>query len=201
MTSTPHARAARISLVALLLSAAVALTAIAPPARAAGVSVDINAQLQGAYVGANDLGSVSAAMNARRLIRLTEGTGASQADKMFADERTISASSTENLDLAGSLTDPLGVAVTFAKVKAIMIIASASNTNDVVVGGAGSNTFTGPFADATDKVAVKPGGVLMIAHPGTGWTVTASTGDILMVGNSGSGTSVTYQVVIIGTSA
>lgn len=132
---------------------------------------------------------------------LTDGTGSGQADLVWADERTLSASATENIDLAGSLTDIAGATLTFAKIKAILIIASRGNTNNVVVGGAASNTFVGPFADATDKISLKPGQMMMIGGPGTGWTVTASTGDILLIANSSSGTSVTYKIIVIGTSA
>jgi hypothetical protein len=132
---------------------------------------------------------------------MESGTTTGKADKIFADQRTLAASATENLDLAGALTDPLGAALTFARVKAILIKAAAGNTNNVVVGGAGSNPFAGPFADATDKVAIPPGGVFLVTAPAAGWTVTAGTGDILLVANSGAGTPVTYDVFIVGTSA
>lgn len=178
-----------------------AFAALAQPALAAGVSVDIKATLTGAYSGSNDLGAVTFRFNETGLNRLTPGTAAQKADKMLADQRTLAASATENLDLAGTLADPLGVTVTFAKVKAIYVRAAAANTNNVCVGGAASNAFVGPFADATDVVCVRPGGVLLVTAPAGGWTVTASTGDLLKVANSGAGTGVTYDVIIIGTSA
>ncbi len=133
--------------------------------------------------------------------RLTSGTGADQADLMFADTRTLAASATENLDLAGSLTDAFGATLAFAKIKAIIVQAAAANTNDVVVGGAASNAFTGPLGGTDPTVAARPGGAIVLFAPATGWTVTAGTGDILKVANSSSGTSVTYSIVIIGTSA
>ena len=132
---------------------------------------------------------------------LASGTAASQADMVWRDRRTIAASSSENLDLASTLTDALGAAATFAKVKAILVIASDANTNEVVVGGAASNAFVGPFGGTTPTVSVRPGGVFFVAAPAAGWTVTFSTGDILKVANSSSGTGVTYDIIIIGTSA
>ena len=168
---------------------------------AAGFLGDIKLSVIGAYKGSNDLGTPKIDLAELVTVALTEGTGTGAADLMFADERTLAASSTENLDLAGSLVDPLGATLTFAKVKTIIVIANSGNTNDVIVGGAASNAFTGPFQDATDKIAVRPGGFACFAHPGAGWTVTASTGDILKVANSSSGTPVTYRVIIIGTSA
>lgn len=189
----------------LMAVAALSLTMLALPAMpaqaAAGVTVDITARMQGSFRGTNDLGTPVFPFDFRKLMQLEPGTGAGKADLMFCDERTLAASATENLDLAGSLSSPLGATLTFVKVKAIMVVAAAGNTNNVVVGGAGSNTFTGPFSDATDKLAVQPGASLLITHPGAGWTVTASTGDILLVANSSSGTGVTYSVCIIGASA
>ncbi len=99
------------------------------------------------------------------------------------------------------LSDPLGVTVTFVTVKAIIIKAAAANTNDVIVGGAGSNPFVGPFGGTTPTVAVRPGGILMLVAPATGWTVNASTAHLLKVLNGGAGTGVTYDVIIVGTSS
>ena len=163
----------------------------------------LTAWVRGTYAGANDLSAVQAEFNAlsKSEITLTPGTSANNADLIFMDTRTIAASSSENLDMAGSLVDPLGATLTFATIKAIYVKASSGNTNNVVVGGAGSNTLLGIFSDATDKIIVKPGGVFMWVAPATGAPVTASTGDILLVANSGSGTPVTYDIVIIGTSA
>ena len=169
---------------------------------AATLQATISTRIVATYRGTNDLGSPLFELSGtlQPSISLSSGTGSNQANLMFADTRTLSASGTENLDLAGSLADPLGTTLTFATVKAIRVCAAAANTNNVVVGGAGSNTFTGPFADATDKIAVRPGGCFLWVAPGTGATVTASTGDILLVANSGGSTSVTYDIIIIGTS-
>lgn len=163
----------------------------------------ITAWVRGTYAGTNDLASVAADFNSlpKTEITLTPGTSSGNADRIFMDTRTLAASATENLDLAGGLVDPLGATLTFVTIKAIYVKASSANTNNVVVGGAGSNTLLGIFSDATDKILVKPGGVFMWVAPATGATVTTLTGDILLVANSSSGTSVTYDIVIIGTSA
>lgn len=168
---------------------------------AAGVTADINLNVVGRYSGAPTIGSTSADIALRNLFQLTPGTTTGKADKLFASSRTLAASATEDLDLAGVLTDPLGTTLTFVKVKAIYVKAAAANTNSVIVGGAASATFVGPFADATDKITIPPGGAVLLVHPGAGWTVTATTADLLKVANSSSGTSVTYEIVLIGTSA
>jgi hypothetical protein len=168
----------------------------------AGVSANLQTHVFGTYAGANGLGSVTFGFDLPTALQLSAGTGAGKADKLFSDQRTLAASGSESLDLAGVLSDPFGATLTFGHVKWIYIKAAAANTNDVCIGGAASNTFVGPFADATDKVCVKPGGVaIFAAASGAGWAVTASTGDLLKVANSGGTTGVTYDVIIAGTAA
>jgi len=151
-----------------------------------------------------DLATASADVAKRYSVELATGTGAGQADLIFHDQRTLAASANEDLDLAGVLTGALGGTLTFARVKAVLIAAAAANTNDVVLGGAASNTFVGMFGAATHTVRVRPGGMLLIAAgqgDPTGYAVTAATGDLLRVANGGAGTSVTYDVIVIGASA
>lgn len=166
------------------------------------LSGSLRITLQALLSGTADIGSREQDVNYTVARPFTSGTGANQADLAFTDTRTLSASATENLDLAGGLTDALGNTLTFASVKALIIVAAAGNTNDVVVGGAASNAWATPFGDATDTVKVPPGGVLVLADFGaTGFAVTAGTGDILKVANGGSGTSVSYDLLIVGDSA
>jgi hypothetical protein len=132
---------------------------------------------------------------------IASGTGNGKADLVFQDRRTLTASSSENLDLAGVLTGPLGDVLTFVKVRAIIVAAAAANTNDVVIGGAATNAFTGPLGATTHTIAVQAGGSIVLTAPTAGWAVTASTGDIIKVLNGGAGTPVTYDIVIVGASA
>ena len=127
---------------------------------------------------------------------------ASKADKIYTERVTLTASATETLDLAGSLVDALGAVCTFVAVKAIILVADAGNTNDVVIGGAAATQFVGPLGDATDKVKVRPGGFLAcIAPDATGWQVGAGSSDNLKIANGGGTTSVTFDLIIIGASA
>lgn len=166
------------------------------------LSGSLKITLQALLSGAADIGSRQQDINYTVSRPFASGTGADQADLTFADTRTLSASSTESLDLAGGLTDALGNTLTFASVKALIVVAAAANTNDVIVGGAASNAFSTMFGDATDTIKVPPGGVMVLADFGaTGFAVTASTGDLLKIANGGSGTSVSYDILIVGDSA
>lgn len=164
-------------------------------------AVEFRSKLIASQTGAPDIGQTGFSTSDSYAQEFEDGTGVAQCDTFFSDTRTLSASATENLDLSGSLGAPLGGSAVFADVKVLRVRAAAGNTNNVVIGGAGSNTWVGPFANATDKISIPPGGCFEVVHPGAGWTVTASTGDILLVANSGSGTSVSYDIEIAGGSA
>lgn len=163
------------------------------------LKLNVAASIVGYITGANDIAEVTANLDKKKIIPFTTGVAADQANLLFSDHRSIAASSNEDLDLAGGLSDPLGAVLTFARIKAIMIVADAANVNNVVVGGAATNTFVGPFSDATDKVALPPGGMLLVAAPtAAGWPVTATTADLFRVANSGAGSAVGYDIVLLG---
>jgi hypothetical protein len=150
-----------------------------------------------------DLGTGKAAQSLSRSMSLGSGTGAGKADRVFSDRRTLAASATEDLDLAGVLLDAFGSAITFARIKGLIIAAAAGNTNNVVVGNATSNAWA-TLLGATSTVTLRPGAFLAVGTgvaDATGYAVTAGTGDLLKIANSGAGTSVTYDVHIIGASA
>mgnify|MGYP001594440543 CR=1 FL=1 len=130
---------------------------------------------------------------------LSTGTGANQASNLYHDDRTLTASASENLDLAGSLTNGFGVTLTFTAIKAMLVRAKSTNTNNVQVGGAASNAWATWVGNSTDIVSVKPGGTLLIIAPdATGFAVTAGTGDILTIANSAGSTSVIYEIILLG---
>lgn len=161
----------------------------------------VTAEIATTFKNLLDLSTPTDAAQVTAKIQLANGTGANSADLCFHDQRTIAASSNEDLDLAGSLAGPFGASQVFVEVRAVMIKAAAGNTNNVRVTRPASNGVP-LFLAASDGIDVPPGGVFLWSCPADGKvTVTASTGDLINVANSSSGTSVTYDVVIIGTSA
>lgn len=158
--------------------------------------------LKGTLSNALDLQTVTTALNYGKSVAWSNGTGNGQADKLWTDQRTLTASANEDLDLAGGLTDAFGAAITFARIKMILVVAAAANTNNVVIGAAASNAFVGPFGAATHTIHVRPDGMAVLAcKDATGWAVTGGTGDLLRVANSAGSTSVTYDIAILGASA
>lgn len=158
-------------------------------------------EVSGTHVKTLDLGDGAAPFPLQAVLNLLNGTGAAQADLAYFKTRTITASSNEDLDLAGSLTDAYGATLTFARIKAVIIAAAVGNTNNVRVTRPASNGVP-LFLAASDGIDVRPGGFFAWGcSDATGIAVTAGTGDLINVANSSSGTSVTYTVIIIGASA
>lgn len=130
---------------------------------------------------------------------MANGTSTNQADMVWHDRRTLVATS-ENIDLAGSLTSVFGATLTFATCKALLINNRTTTAGaTLTVGGAAANAFSAIFADATDKLIIQPGGCALFFAPRTGYTVTAATGDILKI-DAGAAT-VEYDIYILGTTA
>jgi hypothetical protein len=162
------------------------------------IDLKLNLLLQASQSASSSVGPVNFNLQEGGQVALVDGILSGQANKLYASAQTLAASATANLDIAGGVSDPLGNVLTFTAIKAIMVLASTDNVNDVKIGGAGSNAFVGPFGSATDSVAVRPGGSLLMFAPATGWPVTAGTGDLLKVLNAGAGSAVTFKVIIFG---
>lgn len=165
------------------------------------LSTDLTVRLSGTLTDPLDLSTPTDALVQAIKVILTSGTGANAADMMWHDTRTLAASATEDLDLAGSLANAFGDTQTFARIKLVLVTAASGNTNNVNVTRPAANGVP-LFLAAGDGIPVKPGGgVLWWAPDSTGVAVTAGTGDLLTFTNSAGSTSVTYSVVIIGASA
>jgi hypothetical protein len=165
------------------------------------LSAKISAALVAALTSSPDLGATVNNTALSPSFAFADGSGANQANKLFVDTRTLAASGTENLDFSGALTDPLGAAVVFTKIRALMVRAAAANTNDVVVGGLNAAAFgiITLFGDDPSSVKVKPGGLLLLVAPdANGYAVTAGTADLLKILNSAGGTGVTYDILVLG---
>jgi hypothetical protein len=162
-----------------------------------GVSATIDLHIRAKQTGSGDLATPQALVDFLMSIEFSPGTAAvGQANVMFSDTRTLAASASEDLDLAGALTDALGASIAAAEIVAICIVAADANTYDVPVTRRASNGLAA-FLAAGDGVAVGPGDAFLLTSR-KGFPVVAGTGDLLHVANSGAGTGVDYNVFIAG---
>ena len=133
--------------------------------------------------------------------QIASGTAASQADRIWADTRTVADGATDALDLSGTLTDAFGATVSFATLKAIVIAAASANTTTLTLARPAGATGVTLFAATSDALApISAGGLVCWVNPAAGLTVTNSTADIINVVNSASAAA-NYDVILIGTSA
>lgn len=163
----------------------------------AGLSISTILQIIGDYTNTAGLAAQDAHVSQRDEIAWTTGSSANQATKLYTSALNIAASGNTTLDLT-ALTDAQGAALTFASIKAIILIADAANVNNVVLGNAASNQFAAFFDAATDTVSIPPNGAFYIANPtAAGWTVDG-THKSLKLANSSSGSAVTGELYILG---
>lgn len=168
------------------------------------LATDISLRILANYTTTKDLGNIPASnLDFSQKIQLASGVSAGQADKLWYDERTLGASASEDLDLSGTQTDDFGTTFTIARIKAIAIKAAASNTNNVVIGGA-SATQWASLLGTTGTVTLRPGAFIAAvagSADATGYVCAAGATDLLKVLNSAGGTSVVYQIVVVACSA
>ncbi len=184
-----------ITFLAILLVSLVAWPGVAPAAETSKVLLQIINELTSTSV----LSTAKDKLTYAKTWNITDGAGTLKAETIYRDQRTLAASATEDIDLAGVVTDSFGTTITFTKVKVILIYGATANTNNVQVGGAASNAFINWVSSATDVIEVGPNGIFFLMNPiAAGYAVTDLTGDLLTITNGGGGTSVTYDIIIIG---
>jgi hypothetical protein len=153
-----------------------------------GVAANLSVSLRAKQTGAADLGTPQILVDIAKELDFTPGTAAvGQANVLFTDTRTLAASTGEDIDLAGALTDALGASIAAA---------APGNTNDVQVTRPAANGVP-LFLAAGDGFAIGPGDFSLRTYR-NGVAVAAGTGDLIHVANGGAGTPVTYDIAIIG---
>jgi hypothetical protein len=117
-----------------------------------------------------------------------DGNGDNQVGAVWQDTSANLATTTRSLDLDG-LGDFQGATMSTNSAAKVILIAHKGTTGNLIVGG---GDFATPFNDASDKVRVLPGGLLLMVSPYAGYGITASTGDVLPIESTA---SVDYDVL------
>ena len=140
--------------------------------------------------------SALAAAAKTRTQTYANGTGANQVQQMWSDERTLTTTTSETLDLSALAGGAFGT-VNFSKIKEIIIqVTTATSGFRLLVGGGSTNPFTAFVLDPSDKIYVGAGGQVHLSNPVDGYTVDG-THKILTLENP-SGGSLTYKITLIG---
>jgi hypothetical protein len=168
---------------------------------AVAASGTITVNVLGSLINTLDLSATASAPLSKLLSStFTSGTGLSQIDRWWWDERTLAGSTTDSLDLnGGGLVDPLGVAFAPARIK-ILIVYNAG-PNIINLARPAGATGVPIFGAVSDFEPIHVNGFVVKVWPSAaGIVVTAGTGDIIEIVNTAAGT-ITYQIIIGGCSA
>jgi hypothetical protein len=130
---------------------------------------------------------------------IENGTGANKSNMVYSTFLNISASSNIDQGLFDAESSELGGLIAFLKIKVVVITAASTNTADVQVGG-GSNAFSTMFANASDALLLKPGGLIALsaAETADGFGVTPATGDLLRFTNLSGSDAASVTLTLIG---
>ncbi len=128
------------------------------------------------------------------------GTGTGQANEVYSDTVTISASGNTTITLrGGSEENPLGEACSFQTIKEILVYLDPDTTNQAISVEIGNATtpWVGPFSAGTATQECLKGGVWRQGGAKTvGWSVGAGQG-LKIVNNDGTNAAV-VNIVVVG---
>jgi hypothetical protein len=117
-----------------------------------------------------------------------------QADKVWWDVRTLAASASEDIDLAGVLNDAFGVPITLVSLKTLGVVADPANEADLELGGGAT------FLGASSSMLIRPDGALVLSAPTIGYEVSPGSTDVIRVTNLSLTDAATYSIIVVGSS-
>jgi len=126
-------------------------------------------------------------------IKVSDGTGLNQANRVYVLQGTIAASSSTTFNVTSGLTDVFGNAIALTRVCEIIVehMAASASTSTITVGGGTTPIFT------TLAVPIKKNGDVRIRdYSATGFAI--STNVNLKLTNDSGSLVATYRVTIIG---
>lgn len=133
---------------------------------------------------------------------LADGTGLDQCDLVYgAKAVALGGSGTNNLDVAGTLSDFYGTTITAVKLKFFYLKNLSTTAGDTITLGNHATAALLLWGAAAHTKTVGPNAVEFMWEPSlAGIAVTATTGDILKILNDSANAN-TYDIAFGGTSA
>lgn len=145
-------------------------------------------------IGSADIKSVS---SFTETVQISNGSGANQANLLYQEETQLADAANVERDLNdGSLTDAFGDAVAMTILRALYIKNSSADAS-LLIGGSAA-TQLGLFADGSDILKLRPGGMLLVTAPdATGVAVTGS-GDLKLTHDGTGSDPLTFELIALG---
>jgi hypothetical protein len=133
---------------------------------------------------------------------LTNGTGAGgTADQMYMTTATIAASGNTTVTFT-SLANFFGTAISYARIKTMLIQLTTDTTASSILVGNGTNPFINWITPSTGAIRIRNGGCFLLSClDATAYAVTAATGDLLKILNEDGANQATVKMTFVGSSA
>ena len=135
---------------------------------------------------------------------LTNGTGANQADTIYAVTTTIAAAGTLTLNLnSAPQTGFFAQNLVFARVKILYIeLQNTTAATTITIGAAALHPFNTWLSGTSPAVVVRNGGfILLYAPDATAYTSGSAVADQLLITNNDGANIATLRIAIVGASA
>jgi hypothetical protein len=174
------------------------------------VSTELNLTMRSTATKAGDLTTTApnAIVTAQYIQKMITGTGANQADVVYADSATMIADAFATYDLSGVVQDIFGDNVVMARVKGVYLKNTSTLASTIKLGGgsdgAGTNAWdtwiTSTAADGSEGILVRPGAFVFLWAPdATAWATVAGTADLLCIEEQ-STLAASFDLVVVGAS-
>ena len=133
---------------------------------------------------------------------LATGVALDTSDLLYVSAAdALAGSATDNVDVAGSLSDAFGTTLTYVKIKMLYIKNNSTTAGNTITVGGHATAALLIFGTAAHTHTIGPNGFMLLWEPSlAGKAVTATTGDLLKILND-TANNVTYDIAIVGTSA
>lgn len=131
----------------------------------------------------------------------TAGSGPGQAEAVWhAEERLLLEGTAETLDLTDLARTVFGasISITLLSVKALLVVSHSASTGELLIGAATTDTWSEPFGDDGDQIAVPPDSPLLLVNRQSGWAVDDANKNLKLAASGG---DVIYSVVVMGTTS
>lgn len=127
---------------------------------------------------------------------MVDGTGANQVGSVFWDDARALATTSEDLDLSGGLTDFQGAALALNNFKLLFVQGLDEDSGDGFKIKPGSTAPVTSFLEGTSpELNVGPGGFVLAFSPVDGYAVTDTSADKLAIESLDSSS---YRIIIAG---
>ena len=158
--------------------------------------------VQGITVKVEISGTILGSDGARQVIlanlskTFSDGAGANKVGQAWWDKARNLDTTTENLDLAGTLATFNGDTLGLTDMKLLLIENKTETTGDnVILKDGASNPLAGLLGGTSPTLTIGPGGILLYVSPVDGVAVAAGSADTIGIETND---DVDYQILVVG---